>query len=102
MDKIDFLNAITGKSVVREIEGIEVKIKSLTVLETQQLSNDKLSDVDAAIELIYYGLVDPKLDRNDLETFKNAKAGFVMKLAKAISEVSGLGDSETPTVGNGS
>jgi len=38
MNKFEFLQAICGKPVTREIEGITVEIRSLTVLETQELS----------------------------------------------------------------
>ena len=98
MNKLDFLNAICSKPIVKEIDGIEVQIKALTVMETQQLS-DK-TDIEAALELIYYGLVEPKLNREDLETLKNAKASYVMKLAKAITEISGMSETESPTLGN--
>ena len=100
MNKLDFLNAICGKPIKVTIEGLEVEIKSLTVMETQQLSKDGLTDVEAALELIYYGLVEPKLDRDDLEVLKTAKASFVMKLAKAITEISGMSEDESPTRGN--
>ena len=98
MNKIDFLNAICGKPIKVTIEGLEVEIKSLTVMETQQLSEK--TDIEAALELIYYGLVEPKLNREDLETLKNAKASFVMKLAKAITEISGMSEDDSPTRGN--
>lgn len=98
MNKLDFLNAICSKPIVKEIDGIEVQIKALTVMETQQLSEKP--DIEAALELIYYGLVEPKLNREDLETIKSSKASFVMKLAKAITEISGMSDTESPTRGN--
>ena len=98
MTKLDFLNAICSKPIVKEIDGIEVQIKALTVMETQQLSEKP--DIEAALELIYYGLVEPKLNREDLETLKNSKASFIMKLAKAITEISGMSEDESPTLGN--
>ena len=98
MNKLEFLNAICGKPVTKEIDGIEVQIKALSVMETQQLSNK--TDIEAALELIYFGLVEPKLDKEDLETLKQAKAGFVMKLAKAITEISGMNETDSPSLGN--
>jgi hypothetical protein len=99
MNKTDFLNAICGKSVVRQIDGIEVEIKALTVLEVQQLQAST-DPVDQSMQMIIAGLVNPQLDKDDIESLKAAKAGFIAKLAREISELSGLSD-ENPTVGNG-
>lgn len=99
MNKTDFLNAICGKSVVRQIDGIEVEIKALTVLEVQQLQSTS-DPVEQSMQMIIAGLVNPQLSKDDIEALKQAKAGFIAKLAKEISELSGLSD-ESPTVGNG-
>jgi hypothetical protein len=100
MNKTDFLNAICGKSVVRQIDGIEVEIKALTVLEVQQLQAST-DPVDQSMQMIIAGLVNPQLDKDDIESLKAAKAGFIAKLAREISELSGLSDGDSPTVGNG-
>lgn len=99
MNKQDFLKAICGKSVTRQIDGIEVEIKALTVLEVQQLQSTN-DPVEQSMQMIIAGLVNPQLGKDDIEALKQAKAGFIAKLAKEISELSGLGD-ENPTVGNG-
>lgn len=101
MNKLDFLNAICGKAVQRTIDGIEVSIRSLTVLETQQIQDIK-DPVEMSLHMIVIGLVEPKLELEDIAELKNSKAGFVAKLAKEISDVSGLSASDdSPTVGNG-
>ena len=50
MNKIDFLNAITGKPVQVTIDGIEVEIRSLTVLETQELQGK--TEIEAALGMV--------------------------------------------------
>ena len=99
MNKAEFLSAICGKPVDRVIDGIPVKIRSVTVLETQEISKVEGDEIEAALQLCFYGLVEPKLDKEDLVILRNATAGFIMKLAKEISDLSGLGE-QNPTVGN--
>lgn len=100
LSKIDFLNAITGKPVKVSIDGIEVEIRSLTVLETQELQGK--SEIDAALGMVIAGLVTPKLEKSDIEALKQASPGFIMRLTKEISKLSGIDSSdESPTVGNG-
>jgi hypothetical protein len=102
MNKTDFLNAICGKAVKRTIEGIEVEVKSLTVLEVQQIQAIK-DPFEQSLQMVLVGLINPKLDKEDMETLKKAQAGFIGKLAKEITKVSGLDSdsNESPTVGNG-
>lgn len=100
MNKIDFLNAICGKPVKVTIDGLEVEIRSLTVLETQELQGK--SEIDAALGMVIAGLVTPKLEKSDVDQLKQASPGFIMRLTKEISKLSGIdSDSEVPTVGNG-
>jgi hypothetical protein len=100
MNKFEFLQAICGKPVLREIEGITVEIRSLTVLETQELSKAE-NEIEASLKLCILGLINPKLESEDIELLRKAKPGFIIKLAKSISELSGLSDTDSPTVGNG-
>lgn len=100
MNKFDFLNAICGKPVSVKIDGIDLEIRSLTVLETQQLQGK--TEIDAALQMIVMGLVTPKLETADIEMLKKASPGFIMRLTKEISKLSGIDTSEeSPTVGNG-
>ena len=99
MNKTDFLKAICGKSVLRTIDGLEVEIRSLTVLETQELAGK--SELEATLTMCQLGLVVPKLDPEDAKELGKANPGFIMKLAKEISTLSGLVDTDSPTVGNG-
>lgn len=102
MNKLDFLNAICGKPVKVTVDGLEVEIKSLTVLEMEQIHNSGKNEIESALLTVVYGLVDPKLDPEDLSALKQAKPGTMMKLAQEISKLSGLVESgESPTVGNG-
>lgn len=100
MNKIDFLNAITGKPVKVTIDGLEVEIRSLTVLETQELQGK--TEVEAALGMVVAALVTPKLDKSDIDQLKQASPGFIMRLTKEISKLSGIDSSdESPMVGNG-
>lgn len=100
MNKIDFLNAITGKPVTVTIDGLEVEIRSLTVLETQELQGK--SEIDAALGMVIAGLITPKLEKSDIDQLKQASPGFIMRLTKEISKLSGIDVSDdSPTVGNG-
>lgn len=100
MNKLDFLNAITGKPVKVTIDGLEVEIRSLTVLETQELQGK--SEIDAALGMVIAGLVTPKLEKSDIDQLKQASPGFIMRLTKEISKLSGIDSSDdSPTVGNG-
>lgn len=102
MNKHDFLNAICGKPVKVTIDGLNLQIRSLTVLETEQIHKEATTnEIDAALLTVVYGLVEPALDKSDLSALKQGKPGLVMKIAQAISELSGLKSDETPTVGNG-
>lgn len=100
MNKIDFLNAICGKPVKIAIDGLEVEIRSLTVLETQELQGK--SEIDAALGMVIAGLVTPKLEKSDIDQLKQASPGFIMRLTKEISKLSGIDTSDdSPTAGNG-
>lgn len=99
MNKHDFLDAICGKSVTRDIEGLQISIRSLTVLELQEIAKHSTDEFEATLLTVVYGLVEPKLDKSDLAGLKQAKPGLIMKIAKEISELSGL--TEDPTAGNG-
>ena len=100
MNKLDFLNAITGKPVKVTIDGLEVEIRSLTVLETQELQGKP--EIDAALGMVVAALVTPKLEKSDIEQLKNASPGFIMRLTKEIGKLSGIDSSDnSPTGGNG-
>lgn len=102
MNKIDFLNAICGKPVNVKIDGLDLQIRSLTVLETEQIHKESAnSEIDAALLTVVYGIVEPSLDKSDLSALKNGKPGLLMKIAQAISELSGLKSDDSPMVGNG-
>lgn len=100
MNKLDFFAAITGESQEITIDGITVEIRSLTTLETKQLNKYK-DPFDVSMQMVILGLVEPKLDPTDVEQLEKAKAGFVGKLAKEISRISGMVEEESPTDGNG-
>lgn len=99
MNKHDFLDAICGKAVTRDIEGLKISIRSLTVLELQEISKLTTDEFEATLLTVVYGLVEPQLDKSDLAALKQAKPGLIMKIAKEVSELSGLTDD--PMVGNG-
>lgn len=99
MNKHDFLDAICGKSVNRVIEGLSISIRSLTVLELQEISKLTQDEFEATLLTVVYGMSEPKLDKEDVAALKYAKPGLIMKIAKEISELSGL--TENPTGGNG-
>lgn len=102
MNKHDFLNAICGKPVSVTIDGLDLQIRSLTVLETEQIHKEaSTNEIEAALLTVVYGLVEPKLDKTDLVALKNGKPGLVMQIAKEVSRLSGLTSDESPTVGNG-
>jgi hypothetical protein len=99
MNKHEFLDAIVGKSVTCDIEGLQISIRSLTVMELQEISKLVTDEFEATLMTVIFGLVEPKLDKEDLAGLKYAKPGLIMKIAKEIRELSGL--TENPTAGNG-
>lgn len=102
MNKLDFLNAICGKPVSVTIDGLDLEIRSLTLFETEQIHNQaQTNDLEAALLTVVYGLVTPELNKSDVDALKQGKPGLIMKIAKAISELSGLTSEETPMAGNG-
>lgn len=102
MNKIDFLNAICGKPVSVTIDGLDLEIRSLTLFETEQIHNEaQNNDLNAALLTVVYGLVTPQLNKTDVEALKQGKPGLLMKIAKEISQLSGLTSEESPTVGIG-
>mgnify|MGYP006371711203 FL=1 len=102
MNKLDFLNAICGKPVNVTIDGLDLEIRSLTLFETEQIHNQaQTNDLEAALLTVVYGLVTPELNKSDVDALKQGKPGLIMKIAKSISELSGLTSEDSPTVGNG-
>lgn len=97
LSKTDFLSGITGDSVEFEIENVgTVLLRSLTVKELRILANDyKDDEIGAGVATLLYGLVEPKLDKEDMKEIENAVPGIIMKISKRISELSGL-ENETP------
>ncbi len=92
MNKRDFLDGICGKAVDFKVEGLgTIKVKGLTVLATKEIQADYEQDpVGAAIATLLYGVVEPSLDKDDLQAIYQANSGMVMKIAQRISELSGL------------
>jgi len=91
MNKQQFLDGITGKPVDFEVDGLQIKIRSLTVMETKDIqANYTGKEFEAALVTVIYGVVEPKLDMDDLEAIQGAKPGAVIKISKAIADSSGL------------
>ena len=91
MNKQDFLDAIARKTIEVEIEGLgTVKIRSLSAYEVEKIQSKKLSDMQAALYLILYGLAEPALSEEDLKSLGDAGLEFLMPLANQISIISGI------------
>jgi len=91
MNKREFLDGITGKPVEFVVDGMSIKIRSLTVMETKDIqANYSGKEFEAALVTVIYGVVEPKLDMDDMLAIQGAKPGAVIKISKAIADLSGL------------
>lgn len=92
ISKQDFLKGITGKPVELDLEGIGViKVKGLSVAELTEIQGlSEKDDMLAALYTIVYGVVEPKLDKEDVEYIKQATPKLTMVIANKISELTGL------------
>lgn len=101
MNKQDFLNSIIGKPTQINVEGMYLSIKSVSIEDLELIESTSSNNADRALLLIVYGLVDPKLEKEDIDQLKKAKPGLIMKLAEMITKISGLTDEdESPTGGS--
>jgi len=96
LNKKDFLAGICGDNVEFSIPNVgNVMLRSLTVKELKTIANDyKTDDIGAATATLLYGMVEPKLDKSDLEALESAIPGIIMNISKRISELSGLNDTQ--------
>jgi hypothetical protein len=93
INKSDFLKGIKGQNVTLEVEDVgQVVVKGLSVDELQEIQGlANGDDLRAALLTIIYGLVEPKLDIEDIDFVKSATPKVVNTIATKISELSGLG-----------
>lgn len=95
---IDFLAAISGGTELYEVEGVKgvtVELRSLTFAEVQQLSSANKDDsTEMAFQALVLGLVNPKLDEEQLAQVRQGKAGPLMKIAQRVMQISGMVDTE--------
>lgn len=106
MNKADFLKAICGKAVGFEIPEVgTVQVKGLTVSQVQEISEvAEKNPYQSAVLTIVLGMVDPQLDKADVETLFAGDAGILTAIAERIAELSGMkggSEDESPLGGNG-
>lgn len=88
---IDFLAAISGGTEVFEVSGLTVELRSLTFAEVQRLSTAHKDDsTEMAFQALVLGLVEPKLDEEQLAQVRQGKPGPLMKIATRVMQISGM------------
>lgn len=92
---IDFLAAISGGTEVFEVSGLTVELRSLTFAEVQRLSAAHKDDsTEMAFQALVLGLVEPKLDEEQLVQVRQGRPGPLMKIATRVMRISGMVDTE--------
>ena len=91
LNKEQLLKALAGKTNVVNIEGLgEIEIKSLTFQDVQEIQAKELDGMESSLFFIIRGLVEPKLNDEDLESLKNSHPMMLFKIARVIQEISGM------------
>jgi len=102
---VDFIAGLTGEPELFEVEGLVVKIRSLTYAEVARINKEfDGNNFEMTFQSAKLGLVEPKLNDEQLEQLRAARPGPITAIAKRVLEMSGLGgDSNGPlAVGGGS
>lgn len=89
----EFLAGITGESVDFEIAGLgTVKVRALEFAEIQKIDREAKGDnLQSALLMVLYGLVEPALTQANLEALQKAKPGIIRQLSDHVSKISGMG-----------
>lgn len=99
---VDFLAAVTGEPQLFEVDGLTVELRSLTFSESQKIVTEHKDDnTELAFQALVLGLVAPKLDEAQLQQLRNARPGPLMKIAKRVIEISGMGEDSGPLAPGG-
>lgn len=98
----EFMARIGGKSELYEVDGLTVKIRSLGYEDVQAISGPTVNGLETAFQALVLGLVEPKLDEEQLAALRKAKPGPLMNIAQRIMQISGMVEGSGPLDGNGS
>lgn len=99
---VDFLAALTGEPQPFEVEGITVELRPLTFVESQKLVTEYKDDsTEMAFHALKLGIVSPKLDEAQIEQLRQARPGPLLKIAKRVFEISGMGQDDGPLAPGG-
>lgn len=107
LSQADFLTGILGTPEDFDVPGLGlVQLRALTVAEVSQINKDAGDDNMAQMTgAIAHGLLAPKLDEAAISQMRTSgAAGYVMKIATRIMELSGMieGDKLGEAPGGGS
>jgi hypothetical protein len=99
---VDFLTMMAGGTEVFETDGVTVELRGLTFAESQRLvSQYKDDNTELTFQALMLGLVEPKLDAAQLDQLRNGRPGPLMKIAKRIITISGMGEDDGPLAPGG-
>lgn len=99
---VDFLQMMSGGTELFETDGVTVELRGLTFTESQQLVEKyKDNNTELTFQALLLGLVEPKLDEAQLQQLRNARPGPLMKIAKRVITISGMGEDDGPLAPGG-
>jgi hypothetical protein len=101
---VDFLAALTCEPEFFETNNVTVQLRSLTFTEVQRIATKHKDDsAEMSFQALALGLVEPKLDTEQLEQLRNSKPGPLMNIAKRVMQISGMAaEDKGPLDGDGS
>lgn len=100
---VDFLAGVVGEPELFEVEGLVVKIRSLTYAEVARINKEfDGNNFEMTFQSAKLGLVEPKLTDEQLEQLRSARPGPITAIAKRVLTISGLGgESDGPLAPGG-
>lgn len=103
MNKETFLTGLCADVEDLEVEGIgTIKIRGLTAKEARKISTySEKDEYKGTLLTLVFGIVEPKLSEEDLETLGDASIKKLFPIAERIAELSGETKEDSPTAGSG-
>ena len=109
LNRSNFLEFLTGEAQPLTLsDGMTVMIRPLTLVERERVRLAAMKDggevdtVAMEVQTVLAGLAEPRLSDEDVETLRQGRAGVIDFIAKAIMDMSGMGDEDEKKAGAGS
>lgn len=95
INKSQLFEQLAGKTSIVEIEEVgEIEIRGLSFADVQEIQSMNVDGMNSSLHFIQRGLINPKLEIEDIELLKQSQPTKLFRIAKAIQEISGLESEE--------